>query len=58
MNEKDLAQNTSGRGRMEAACRCAAIMVDEGRADVAKEIFSVIKIDRNKFNEIKKALIR
>jgi hypothetical protein len=58
MNEKDLAKNTYERGRMEAACRCAAIMIDEGRTDVAKEIFSVIKIDRNKFNEIKKAFIR
>jgi hypothetical protein len=58
MNEKDLAKNAYELGRMEAVCRCAAIMMDEERPDVAKEIFGVMKIDRDKFNEIKKSLVR
>jgi hypothetical protein len=55
MNEKDLIKNAYELGRMEAVCRCAAVMIDEERPDIAKEIFSVMKIDGGRLSELKEA---
>jgi hypothetical protein len=40
-------------GKMEAVCKCAAIMVDENRRDIAREIFKTMKIDRQRLAELK-----
>jgi hypothetical protein len=41
------------KSRNGAIVRCASIMVDSGRKDIAKQILSTTQIDRNRFNEIK-----
>ena len=39
--------------RNGAILRCAEIMVDSGRKDLARQILSTTKIDRNRLEEIK-----
>lgn len=39
--------------RNGAIVRCASIMVDSGRKDLAKQILSTTKIDKKRFEEIK-----
>jgi len=41
------------KSRNGAIVRCVSIMVDSGRKDLAKQILSTTKIDKNKFNQIK-----
>jgi hypothetical protein len=41
------------RSRNGAIVRCASIMVDSGRKDLAKQILLTTKIDKRKFEEIK-----
>jgi hypothetical protein len=41
------------KSRNGAIVRCASIMVDFGRKDLAKQILSTTKIDKDKFTEIK-----
>jgi ABC-type uncharacterized transport system ATPase subunit len=41
------------KSRNGAILRCAGIMVDSGRKDLAKQILDTTKIDRNRFKEIK-----
>ncbi|MDR0495355.1 MAG: hypothetical protein LBG95_06995 [Treponema sp.] len=41
------------KSRNGAIIRCAGIMVDSGRKDLAKQILSTTKIDRGRFEEIK-----
>jgi len=47
-------KETFVKSRTGAIIRCAAIMVDSKRADLAKQILSTTKIDRRAFEEIKK----
>jgi hypothetical protein len=51
--ETKLIQDTFLKSRTGAIVRCASIMVDSGRKDIAKQILDTTKIDRNKFEEIK-----
>jgi len=39
--------------RNGAIVRCASIMVESNRKDLAKQILSTTKIDRNQFEKIK-----
>ncbi|MDR2941742.1 MAG: hypothetical protein LBV17_04025 [Treponema sp.] len=41
------------KSRNGAIVRCASIMVDSGRKDLAKQILSTTHIDKNRFAEIK-----
>jgi hypothetical protein len=41
------------RSRNGAIVRCASIMVDSGRKDLAKQILLTTKIDKSRFEEIK-----
>jgi hypothetical protein len=41
------------KSRNGAIVRCASIMVDSGRKDLAKQILSTTHIDRKQFEEIK-----
>jgi len=41
------------KSRNGAIVRCASIMIDSGRKDLAKQILSTTKIDKNRFAEIK-----
>ena len=41
------------KSRDGAIVRCAGIMVDSGRKDLAKQILTTTKIDKNRFEEIK-----
>jgi len=40
------------KSRNGAIVRCASIMIDSGRKDLAKQILSTTKIDKNRFKEI------
>jgi len=42
------------KSRYGAIVRCASIMVDSGRKDLAKQILDTTKIDRTRFEEIKR----
>jgi len=56
VNEQDniqQIQQTFLASRNGAIVRCASIMVDSGRKDLAKQILSTTKIDKKKFEEIK-----
>jgi len=46
-------RETFVKSRTGAIIRCAAIMVDSKREDLARQILSTTKIDRKKFEEIK-----
>jgi hypothetical protein len=41
------------KSRNGAIVRCASIMVNSGRKDLAKQIITTKKIDRTRFREIK-----
>jgi hypothetical protein len=41
------------KSRNGAIVRCASIMVDSGRKDLAKQILSTTHIDKNRIMEIK-----
>ena len=41
------------KSRNGAIVRCASIMIASNRKDLAKQILSTTKIDKNKFNQIK-----
>jgi len=41
------------KSRNGAIIRCASIMVDSGRKDLAKQILTTTHIDQKRFNEIK-----
>lgn len=41
------------KSRNGAIVRCASIMIESNRKDLAKQILSTTKIDKNKFNQIK-----
>jgi len=41
------------KSRNGAILRCASIMIDSGRKDLAKQILTTTKIDRSRFEEIK-----
>ena len=41
------------KSRDGAIVRCTAIMIESGRKDLAKQILSTTKIDKNRFEEIK-----
>jgi hypothetical protein len=41
------------KSRNGAIVRCASIMVDSGRKDLAKQILSTTHIDKSRFREIK-----
>jgi len=47
-------KETFVKSRTGAIIRCAAIMVDSKRSDLAKQILSTTKIDRRAFDEIRK----
>jgi len=56
MNEQENTEqikDTFLKSRDGAIVRCASIMVDSGRKDLAKQILTTTKIDRNKFEELK-----
>jgi hypothetical protein len=46
-------RDTFLKSRNGAVLRCAEIMVDSGRKDLAKQILSAMKIDRSRLLEIK-----
>jgi len=46
-------KDTFKNSRTGAILRCAGIMVDSGRKDLAKQILTTTKIDRSRFEEIK-----
>ena len=46
-------QDTFLKSRNGAIVRCAAIMVDLKRKDLAKQILETTKIDRGRFEELK-----
>jgi len=46
-------QQTFLASRNGAIVRCASIMVDSGRKDLAKQILTTTNIDKKKFEEIK-----
>jgi hypothetical protein len=48
-----LLHNAFLQSREGAIVRCASIMFDSGRKDLAKQILETTKIDRNKFEKIK-----
>jgi len=51
--EKIQVKETFLKSRNGAIVRCASIMVNSGRKDLAKQILSTTKIDRSRFEEIK-----
>ena len=57
MNEEEesllLARDSFLKSRNGAILRCAEIMVDSGRRDLAKQILSVTHIDKKRLAEIK-----
>ena len=46
-------QDTFLKSRKGAIVRCASIMVDSGRKDLAKQILVTTKINREQFEELK-----
>jgi len=50
---KKQIQETFLISRNGAIVRCASIMVDSGRKDLAKQILETTHIDKKKFEEIK-----
>ena len=46
-------QETFLKSRNGAIVRCASIMVDSGRKDLAKQILETTHIDRKRLSEIK-----
>ncbi|MCL2382425.1 MAG: hypothetical protein FWC64_12710 [Treponema sp.] len=56
MNERERKkrlQETFLKSRNGAIVRCASIMVDMKRKDLAKQILDTTRIDRSKFDELK-----
>jgi hypothetical protein len=51
-NKKQI-QDAFLKSRNGAIVRCAAIMVNLKRKDLAKQILATTKIDKNKFEELK-----
>jgi len=51
--EKTQIKETFLKSRNGAIVRCASIMVDSGRKDLAKQILTTTQIDRSRFEEIK-----
>ena len=51
--ESNQIKNAFFLSRSGAIIRCATIMVDSGRKDLAKQILNTTKIDRKKLDEIK-----
>jgi len=51
--EKQQIRDEFLKSRNGAIVRCASIMVDSGRKDLAKKILSTTKIDRNQLEIIK-----
>jgi len=51
--EKTQIKDAFLKSRNGAIVRCASIMVDAGRKDLAKQILSAMQIDRSRFEEIK-----
>jgi len=41
------------KSRSGAIVRCASIMIESNRKDLARQILLTTKIDKNKFNQIK-----
>jgi hypothetical protein len=50
---KEQIKDTFIKSRNGAILRCAGIMIDSGRKDLAKQILDTTKIDRNRFEKIK-----
>jgi len=53
MSEHEEIRETFLKSRNGAIIRCASIMVDSGRKDLAKQILSTTHIDKTRFEEIK-----
>ena len=51
--ETEQIRDTFLKSRNDAILRCAEIMVDSGRKDLAKQILLVTHIDRNRLKELK-----
>jgi len=51
--EKIQVKETFLKSRNGAIVRCASIMINSGRKDLAKQILSTTQIDRDRFEEIK-----
>jgi len=50
---KDQIRDEFLKSRYGAIVRCASIMVDSNRKDLARQILLTTKIDRNQFEKIK-----
>jgi len=56
MNEQENTEQVKDaflKSRDGAIVRCTGIMIDSGRKDLAKQILSITKIDKKRFEEIK-----
>lgn len=53
LDQTNQIKDTFFKSRSGAIIRCAVIMVDSGRKDLAKQILDTTKIDRKRFEEIK-----
>ena len=54
MAENDFLKDIFRNSRMEAVCKCAAILVAEDRPDLARDILKAMHIDQAQLAGLKK----
>jgi hypothetical protein len=54
VDESDFFKDIFRNSRMEAVCKCAAILMAEDRQDLAREVLKAMKIDQAQLVGLKK----
>ena len=54
MSENEFLKDIFRNSRMEAVCKCAAMLMEENRQDLAKDVLKAMKIDQAQLLGLKK----
>jgi class 3 adenylate cyclase len=54
MSESDFLKDIFRNSRMEAVCKCAAILIAEEHRDLARDVLKAMKIDQAQLTGLKK----
>jgi hypothetical protein len=55
VSENEFLKDIFRNSRMEAVCKCAAILMAENRQDLARDVLKAMKIDQSQLMGLKKA---
>ena len=54
MSENDFQKAIFRNSRMEAICKCAAMLMEENRRDLARDVLKAMKVDQARLLGLKK----